>query len=182
MSIIEKDRRSRWDYAAYLLIPPDRLRHEVMDGEHIVNPAPNLEHQRISRRIQFQLYSQVELLGLGQVFNAPVDLQLTEFDIVQPDLVVVTVERHAIMKTAKIEGVPDLVVEILSPSNPEHDLTDKRSLYERAGIPEYWIVFPEEKQVLQLVMVDGKYTESIATTSIQMRVGPHATVDLTRVW
>jgi len=182
MSTLEKDLKSRWDYAAYAAIPSDGKRHEIIDGEHFVNPAPNLYHQAVSRHIQFQLYSQIELAGLGQVIDAPVDLQLSNHDIVQPDLVVVTRERKHIMTPTKIKGVPDLVVEILSPSNPDHDLKIKRKLYEDAGIPEYWIVLPDEHQVLQLVLDNGRYTESVETMSITMKVAPQATVDLTRVW
>ncbi len=182
VSIIEKGQKSRWDYAAYASIPPDGMRHEIIDGGHFVNPTPNLYHQEISRHIKFQLYSQIELSGLGKVINAPVDLQLTNHDIVQPDLVVVTLERKQILTPTKIQGVPDLVIEILSPSNPDHDLKIKRKLYEDSGIAEYWIVLPDEHHVLQLVLSAGRYSESIETKSITMKVPPHATVDLTRVW
>ena len=118
MSITEKNLKPRWDYAAYAAIASDGKRHEIIDGEHFVNPAPNLYHQEVSRHIQFQLYTQIELAGLGKVINAPVDLQLSDHDIVQPDLVVVTHSRKHIMTPTKIRGVPDLVVEILSPSKP----------------------------------------------------------------
>jgi Uma2 family endonuclease len=182
MSIIEKDQTLRWDYAAYASIPPDGNRHEIIDGEHFVNPAPNLYHQEVSRHIQFQLYSKIELFGLGKVINAPVDLQLSNHDIVQPDLVIVTLERKQIMTPTKIKGVPDLILEILSPSNPDHDLKTKRTLYEKEGVAEYWIVLPDEHQVLQLILNNGNYTESIQSKSITMKVPPHATVDLTRVW
>lgn len=74
------------------------------------------------------------------------------------------------------------MIEILSLSNPDHDLKSKRKLYEEAVIPEYWIVIPDEHQVLQLFLSDGRYAESIATDAITMRVPPQATVDLTRVW
>lgn len=102
-----------------------------------MKPAPNLYHQQVSRRIQFQLYSAIELNDLGVVFNAPVDLQLSKQDIVQPDLVIVLHERRHILTPAKIKGVPNLVVEILSPSNERYDLEVKRELYERCGVPEY---------------------------------------------
>jgi Uma2 family endonuclease len=182
MSIVEKNRKSRWDYAAYAAIPPDGKRHEIIDGEHFVTPAPNLYHQAVSRHIQFQLYTQIELAGLGVVIDAPVDLQLTDHDIVQPDLVIVTHERKHIMTPTKVKGIPSLVVEILSPSNPDHDLKTKRRLYENAGIPEYWIVLPDEHQVLQLVLQDGRYVETVETNSITMKIAPQTTVDLTRVW
>jgi Uma2 family endonuclease len=173
---------SAWDYEAYAAIPADGKRHEIIRGDHFVNPAPNLYHQEVSRHIQFQLYTQIELKGLGKVMDAPVDLQLSGHDIVQPDLVIVTTQRKHILTPTKIKGVPDLVVEILSPANPNHDLKTKRNLYEMHGISEYWIVFPEEHVVAQLVWSDGKYREKSETESITMRVPPHATVDLLRVW
>ena len=177
-----KSTSTDWDYVAYAAIPYDGKRHEILEGEHEVNPAPNLYHQEISRRIQFQLYTQIELKELGVVINAPVDVQLTDRDIVQPDLVIVTRLRRHIMTPIKIKGVPDLLVEILSPSNPYHDLKTKRRVYERCGVPEYWIVSPDEHRLLQLILSDGKYSEHEATDSITMAVAPYATVDLTRVW
>jgi Uma2 family endonuclease len=182
MSIVEKDSKIKWDYAAYAAIPPDGKRHEIIDGEHFVNPSPNLYHQEVSRHIQFQLYTQIELAGLGKVIDAPIDLQLSNHTIVQPDLVIITLARKQIMTPTKIKGVPDLVVEILSPSNADHDLKTKRKLYEDAAIPEYWIAIPDEHQIIQLVLHEGRYSESIETASITMKVPPHASVDLTRVW
>ena len=153
MSTVEKRVKSPWDYAAYAAIPEDGKRHEIIDGEHFVNPAPTLYHQEVSRHIQFQLYTQIELTEQGKVINAPVDLQLSDHDIVQPDLVIVTRARKHIMTPIKIKGVP-----------------------------EYWIVSPDDHQITQLVLQDDRYTESIETISITKKVAPQATVDLTRVW
>ena len=180
MSISTK--HGHWDYEAYAAIPSDGKRHEIIGGEHSVNPAPNLYHQELSRHIQFQLYTQIELKGFGKVINAPVDLQLSDHDIVQPDLVVVMRERNHILTPTKILGIPNLVVEILSASNLDHDLKTKRKLYESAGIPECWIVSPENHYVLQLLLVDGVYVEQTETECIKMKTLPCAVVDLTRVW
>ncbi len=173
---------SPWDYKAYAAIPYDGRRHEILEGDHFVNPAPNLYHQAISRRIQFQLYQQIEVSELGVVIDAPVDVQLTEHDIVQPDLVIITQQRRHIMTPIKVKGIPDLLIEILSPSNPELDLDTKRRIYEQTGVPEYWIVSPDEHRVIQLVLVDQAYQESIASDQITMAIPPLATVDLTKVW
>ncbi|MBM3998834.1 MAG: Uma2 family endonuclease [Planctomycetes bacterium] len=182
MSATQPRQATLWDYEAYAAIPFDGKRHEIIEGEHFVNPAPSLYHQEVSRHVQFQLYTQIELEGLGKVIDAPVDLQLSDHDIVQPDLVIVTRERKHILTPTKIKGVPDLVVEILSPSNSDHDLKTKRNLYARAGIPEYWIVFPDEHQVLQLTLVDEAYVGETRTDSIRMKVPPQATVNLALVW
>lgn len=171
-----------WDYEAYAAIPSDGKRHEIISGEHSENPAPNLYHQELSRHIQFQLYTQIELKGFGKVMNAPVDVQLSDHDIVQPDLVVVMRDRSHILTPTKILGIPNLVVEILSESNSAYDLRTKRKLYESAGIPEYWIVSPDNHYVLQLLLVDGVYVEQTETECIKMKSFPGAVVDLTRVW
>ena len=173
---------SKWTYEAYAGIPYDGKRHEIIDGDHFVNPAPNIYHQQVSRRIQYQLYTAIELAELGVVIDAPVDVQLSDYDILQPDLVIVGKPRSYIITPTKVKGTPDLVIEILSPSNPNHDLVTKRQAYQRCGVPEYWIVFPDEHRILQLTLVDGNYQESICTTSIIMNVAPHTVVDLTKVW
>ncbi len=175
--------RSKLTYAEYERIPDDGQRHEIVDGEHHVNPAPGTYHQTVSRRIQFQLYEQIELTGLGQVFNAPVDLQLSDFDIVQPDLVVVLEEKRSIITPTRIEGVPDLVVEILSPSSARTDRTLKKELYRRSRILEYWVVAPEEHVIEQYSLVGDRYElAGRPSAEIVCRSIPEVRVDLVRVW
>ncbi len=180
--IMTESTKSPWTYEAYAGIPYDGKRHEIVAGDHFVNPAPNLYHQTVSRRLQFQLYSAIELKELGVVFNAPVDLQLSEHDIVQPDLVVIAKDRSHIMTPIKIRGIPNLVVEILSPSNKKYDRETKRRAYQRCQIPEYWIVDPEEHTILQLVLDGGVYHEQVHSDSITMHGSPHILVDLSKVW
>ncbi len=86
------------------------------------------------------------------------------------------------MTPIKVQRIPDLLVEILSPSNPDHDLVTKRLVYEACQVTEYWIVYPEEHRVLPLILVDGRYTEQEFTEAITMFVEPKTTVDLTKVW
>ncbi len=175
--------RSKLTYAEYERIPDDGQRHEIVDGEHHVNPAPGTYHQTVSRRIQFQLYEQIELTGLGQVFDAPVDLQLSDFDIVQPDLVVVLEKKRAIITPTRIEGVPDLVVEILSPSSARTDRTLKKELYRRSGVSEYWVVAPEDHVVEQYLLVGDRYElAGRSSAEIVCRSIPQARVHLGRVW
>ena len=68
------------DYSDYAAIPDDGRRHEIIDGEHYVNPATNLYHQAISKRLQYQLYTKIELAGLGTLYSAPCDVQLSARD------------------------------------------------------------------------------------------------------
>lgn len=187
MSVFPDSRRTsatKLTYDEYVMFPADGSRHEIIDGRHYMNPAPNPRHQHVSRYIHHQLFEQIELNGLGSVIYSPIDLQLSEWDVVQPDLVIVLAANHIITPT-KIEGIPDLVIEVLSPSNRGHDLRLKLQLYQQAGIPEYWIVDPEDQSVMQYrleadVMFSPAtvHTESIAFE----RSGCLAVVDLNRVW
>lgn len=133
-------------YEDYATIPDDGRRHEIIDGEHYVNPAPNIRHQIISVRLTAAVYNFVAEHGLGHVFHPRIDVVLGEHDVVEPDLVFVSNARAQIITRANIEGAPDLVVEILS-SNRDYDERLKFRAYERAGVAEYWIVDPFEERV-----------------------------------
>ena len=115
------------------------------------------------------------------MINAPIDLQLSDTDVVQPDIVVVLKDRR-IITTTKIKGIPDLVIEILSPSTREYDQQLKKRLYEQSQVPEYWIVDPEEQLIQQCVLGDGeKYSTSTSADKIRFAAA-NASVDLTKVW
>jgi hypothetical protein len=94
---------------------------------------------------------------LQRVYDAPVDVHLSKHDVVQPDLVVILNAKKFIVTPTKVKGVPDLLVEILSPSSIDYDRERKRNLYERCGIPEFWIVDPFDHKLEQLVLRDGRY-------------------------
>ena len=129
-------------YEDYALIPDDGRRHEILDGEHVMSPAPKTKHQRIVSRLDRSLGSYVEEHGLGEVFVAPFDVLLSDHDIVQPDVCFVSAERHLIVDEDNCKGAPDLVVEVVSASTRRRDLVDKRKLYERGGVAEFWVVDP----------------------------------------
>ena len=170
-------------YPEYASIPDDGLRHEIIEGKHYVNPAPSTYHQTVSRRIQFQLYTQIEVPRLGEIFNAPTDLQLSPHDIVQPDLIVVLAPHRAIITPSKINGIPDLVVEILSPTSEAMDRGRKKDRYEHAGIPEYWVVYPFERFVEQFRQGDSGYTwVDKHEKRIEFLGMPGVVVDLRDVW
>jgi len=171
-------------YDHYVLFPNDGNRHEIIDGRHYMNAAPNPRHQAVSRHIQFQLYEQIELKGHGEVINAPIDLQFSDCDVVQPDIVIV-LKANRIITPTKIKGVPDLVIEILSPSNRDHDRELKRQLYEQSQVPEYWIVDPDEQTVTRFRLTpDGTFAEPAYFKDAISFEGTFgiALVDLQRVW
>ncbi len=169
-------------YEHYVLFPDDGRRHEIIDGDHYVNPAPGTQHQSVSKHLQHQLYTKIELAGLGLFFDALVDVQLSDFDIVQPDLVIVLNKNVKKITPTKIKVAPDLVVEILSPSTAGYDNSLKLQLYERSGVREYWIVDPFEQKVQQWVLTDGKYALQPTTDKVRLTIVPDVVIDLDKIW
>ena len=133
-------------YDDYLLIPDDGKRHELIAGEHFVSPAPNPDHQELLIRLVFELETYRRATGAGRLLIAPTDVVIGRTDVVQPDLIFILRGGNAQVGT-HVAGAPDLVVEILSPSNRRYDEVTKRNLYERAGVSEYWLVDPEVETV-----------------------------------
>lgn len=134
--------RRKLTYEDYVLFPEDGQRHEIIDGEHYVSPAPIPKHQRVSMRLSIRIGGFVEEHSLGEAFASPIDVLLSRHDILQPDLLFISNERLAILKEKNIQGAPDLVVEILSESTRKLDEKLKLARYELLGVSEYWIVDP----------------------------------------
>jgi Uma2 family endonuclease len=131
-------------YDDFLLFPDDGKRHELIDGEHYVTPSPNTKHQTVSGNLHFMIRGWIEEHPVGKVFFAPFDIVFTQFDVVEPDLLYMSNQRAANILTSKhVAGVPELVIEIGSPSTRKRDETLKRRLYERTGVDEYWVVDPD---------------------------------------
>lgn len=144
----------RFTYADYRTWP-DEERWELIDGvPHAMTPAPRTRHQRISLKISTRFERFFE--GKRCVpFDAPTDVVLDEYTVVQPDVLVVC-DRNKITEE-NIQGAPDLVVEITSPSTRLRDRREKRALYERFGVREYLVVSPEDEMVERHRLVDGRY-------------------------
>lgn len=145
-------------YDDYLLID-DEKRYEVMKGELIMVPAPFTIHQRVQINLAVILSNFVRKNKFGEVLAAPTDVVLAEDVVVQPDILFVSNERRDIIKEAAIIGSPDLVIEIVSPSSASYDTIEKREVYEKYGVNEYWLVFPQEKAVEVLTIEKGIYKE-----------------------
>ncbi len=129
-------------YEDLLLLPEDGLRHEIIDGEHYVNASPITKHQRVSYNLIVEIGIYLREHPVGKLFHAPFDVVFTRYDVVEPDLIFISSEHLEILTTKNIQGSPDLLVEILSDSNRKYDEVTKRTLYERTGVPEYWIIDP----------------------------------------
>ena len=139
-------------YEDYCQIPVDGNRYEVIDGVLHMSPSPAPRHQRISVKLSFLLMSWELKTKKGKIWTAPIDILLSDHDVVQPDIVFISSERLSIVKDKNIQGPPDLVVEILSPSNHHYDEITKKNMYATFGVSEYWVVDPvaEEIQVYLL--------------------------------
>ena len=145
----------KFTYEDYRTAPPDK-RYELLDGDLLVNPAPNLKHQDIESRLGSRLARFIEARGLGKFYFAPCDVVLSDTDVVQPDLLFVSLARaHLLIGGDNVRGAPDLVVEILSPGTADRDRGYKRALYAKHGVKEYWLVDPAAETVSLLLPRDG---------------------------
>jgi Uma2 family endonuclease len=138
---------SKLTYADLLALPEDGKRHELIDGELYVTPSATPRHQLVLGHLHLELAAFVEANELGQVFFAPLDIVLSDFDVVEPDLLFVSRERSERIDKAYVRGAPDLVVEVLSPTTRKMDATRKLRLYEKFGVAEYWMIDPEHEWV-----------------------------------
>ena len=136
----------------------DPFIYELFDGEIMKRSAPSLVHQRISRKLLGKLDAFIEEKKLGEIFSAPVDLNLDEFNAFQPDLAFVSKERSFLIEDGDyIHGAPDMVVEIISPGTVKRDRVIKKDLCERFAIREYWLVDPLNKGIEIYIMQEDKY-------------------------
>ena len=133
----------------FLRRPESNLPEQLILGYVVRDPAPGVPHQLLVGRLYLALHGTVGASGRGLVLVAPVDVVLGRHTVLQPDLLVIRAERRAIVGD-RVEGPPDLVVEVESPATRERDLTVKRMLYARAGVPEYWFVSGGGRFVLQM--------------------------------
>lgn len=140
----------RFTYRDYLALPepvPYR-RHEIVDGELVVSAAPRSRHQEVVMNLAALLHQLSRSHGLGKVFPSPITVRLHDEGVVQPDVIFVAADRLRIVDPdGDVHGVPDLVVEVLSPSTRELDRGPKRKQYMSSGVPELWIVDAEEREV-----------------------------------
>ncbi len=153
---------------------------QLIDGELVMTPSATFDHQSIVLRIASKLLEFVTRNQLGFVVVAPMDVYLTEWDVYQPDVTYISNRRRNIIHQ-RIKGAPDLVVEVLSPSNAHHDLSHKKNIYEKSGVLEYWIVDPAGMRVEVLTSREGRFIvagTAQATGKIQSAILPEFSLDL----
>ena len=132
--------QARLTYQDYFDLPESDERYELIDGELYMAPTPIPEHQIFLFYLTKVVEEFITGHGLGRVIIAPQDVILSDDVVLQPDMMFVSNERLHIIKWGQyVQGAPDLVVEVLSPSTARHDRTLKRERYARFGVREYWI-------------------------------------------
>lgn len=172
-------------YEDYVGLPNDGKRYEIFDGELSVTPSPVTRHQRVSRNLQRILDRHVVERRLGEVLYAPTDVILAPTTVVVPDLVFVRADRSAIITERAIEGPPDLIVEIVSPSSLRQDRVTKAALYARYEVAHYWIVDPEARTVEFYELENESYrlvTKAAGGETVEPSLLPGLRIDLGKVW
>jgi Uma2 family endonuclease len=138
--------RQRLTYEDYAALPDDGIRRQLIDGELIVTPSPNVRHQDLALTVYLHIRNHLERAGGGgRVFAAPLDVLLSPSDVVQPDVLFIADDRLTVITDPNIQGAPSLAVEVVS--DERLDLVRKRDLYARAGVPVYWAVEPNADRI-----------------------------------
>ncbi len=137
---------------------PEGTLCEVVENQLYMSPAPNRKHQQLAAVLFRRLAAHIEQEKLGESYFAPIDVFIEpNRNALQPDIVFVSNKNFSTLSDRGIEGAPDLVIEILSKGNAEHDTIKKKTVYERCGVKELWYVDPMKKHAYGFVLKKGKY-------------------------
>ncbi|MEW6171990.1 MAG: Uma2 family endonuclease [Bacillota bacterium] len=164
---------------------PEGAPYQLVGGELVLTPAPGTYHQIISFNLGLAMGNIVVSKRLGRILFAPIDVYLEETETYQPDIIFIARERMEIIEPARINGAPDLVAEILSPTTAYYDLRKKYKVYEKCGVSEYWIVDPEEKSVQIFLLKEGKFAldqEAATQGTVTSRVIEGFTISLETIF
>lgn len=135
---------------------PEGSRAELIEGEILMSPSPRERHQAVVGNLYVLLRAFVLGRKAGRVYTAPFDVHLPSGDVVEPDLIFVSARNQSIIQDW-IRGVPEILVEVVSPDSPERDRIVKRHLYEQNGVREYWLVDPADRAVEVLKLAGSRY-------------------------
>ncbi len=144
---------ARLTLAEFEALPESTLPTELIDGELVMSPTPQEDHQTLSIRLLLLIGTQ---LATGRLYHT-FDVYLDEGNVVQPDVLWVAPERTAIIHKRGVMGAPDLAVEILSPGSVRRDRVTKHALYERFGVREYWLADPANRTLEAFTLHDGRF-------------------------
>jgi Uma2 family endonuclease len=145
-----------WTYEDYLALPDDGKRYEVIEGVLYVSPVPPPRHQRCLINLAVRLTRYSDEARLGELFLGPVDVLIPGGSPVQPDMLFIARDNPAVIDLDhNIRGVPDLIIEVTSPSTAGYDRREKQDLYAHAGVREYWHVHPNDATI-EVLVLDAK--------------------------
>src|SRR6266568_23138 len=136
-----------WSYQDYLRIPDDGYRYEVLWGELVMPPSPTTAHQRVIVSLTRILSQHVITHDLGEIFVAPLDVVLSEQNVLQPDILFIAKEHLHIVTEANVSGSPDLVIEVLSPGTAAVDRGRRMDAFAAFGVPHCWLVDPHSRSL-----------------------------------
>ena len=156
MAVALAKQARRWTYEEYYRLDNDQ-RYEIIEGNLLMAPAPDTWHQSWLGELHLLLHQHVKARQLGKIFVAPVDVVLDPENSVQPDLIFIASANLDLIKPRAVFGTPDLVIELVSPSSVRRDRYDKKDLYARFGVKEYWIGDPANQSLEILTLKDGRY-------------------------
>lgn len=148
-------------YHDYYSLPEHGPRYQLVEGELHLNPTPNRFHQTISRNMMGSVFGYLRKNKIGIFYTAPFDVQLTDLNVYQPDIVYIKNEHRSLLTQQGLRGAPDFVVEILSPATAELDLGVKREIYARTGVEELWIVEPDARRIQVYRLQENRETPSV---------------------
>jgi len=133
---------------------------QILNGVTVMAPNPFGFHQNIISNLVLLIGNHAKLHKSGKILTSPLDVIFEEgYNVLQPDLIYIKKENMFIFDSnGHIHGVPDLLIEIISASSVSRDTVEKFKIYEKYGVGEYWIVFPEQKVIEVFVLKDGKYS------------------------
>ncbi len=137
--------------------PDDGQRYEIIDGEIVVSAAPTWKHQATIRRLDWIISDWVRETQEGEIQLAPLDIVLSGTLVLQPDLTFIRYDNLGGIERGRFHGVPDVCVEVISPTSRSRDNVVKPIRYQDAGVPEFWLVDPETRSLAVYALIDGRY-------------------------
>ena len=177
-------------YSDYLKLPDDDNLYEILKGELVGRTSPNRVHQRCSIRLSVILSLHVTQHELGEVYTAPFDVILDPENsdpeiLVKPDLLFVSKGRLQIITSENVQGSPDLIVEILSPSTANTDRDQKFKIYQEAKVSHYWIIDPAAQTLEEYILPSDGYcrcTSHVSNDKFHPSLFPELVIRLEELW
>ena len=169
----------------YAMIPVGAPNYQLIEGDLVMAPSPSSFHQDILLNLATIFRGYLREHPLGKIYVAPLDTYLSDINVYQPDLLFVRKENLSIVEEHGVEGAPDLAIEILSKSSAKYDMGPKRSVYDRTGVEELWIIDPA-KRTLAIYRLAEQPDTPLATYKSKQKFTstllPGLTIDLAEVF